>query len=77
MQERDFLMLYFEQIGIRLQDPWIAARAKMLVWLVPVLMLLFCTIIAPIAALVLQVQLYWRVRGRIGGLVGIGGDAAS
>ena len=72
-----FLMLYFEQIGMRLHDPWIAARAKMLVWLVPVLMLLFCTIVGPIAAVVLQVQMYWRVRGRVGGLVRAGGDAPS
>ncbi|MBL8876110.1 MAG: hypothetical protein JNM86_09980 [Phycisphaerae bacterium] len=70
-----FLMLYFEQIGMRLHDPWIAARAKMLVWLVPVLMLLFCTVVGPIAAVVLQVQLYWRVRGRVGGLVGTRSDA--
>lgn len=63
-----FLMLYFEQIGLRMHDPWIAGRAKMMVWLMPVLFLLFCTIIAPIVALVLQVQLYvrvWKGLGRV------------
>ena len=52
------LMIYIEQIGIRLNDPWIAARAKLLVWLAPVLGLLFCTVVGPIVGWVLQVQLF-------------------
>lgn len=60
-----FYMLYFEQLGIRLRDPVIAARAKLLVWLLPVLFVLFCTVIAPIAALILQIRLYTKVQSRL------------
>lgn len=71
-----FMMLYFEQIGIRLNDPWIAGRAKLMVWLLPLLLVLFCTVIAPIAAIVLQVQLYLRVRGGLGRVVAATGSMA-
>lgn len=60
-----FFMLYFEQLGIRLRDPIIAARAKLLVWLLPVLFVLVCTVIAPIAALILQIRLYTKVQSRL------------
>lgn len=72
-----FLMLFFEQIGLRLNDPWIAARAKLPVWLAPVLMVLFCTIIGPLAGAVLQAHLFWRVRGRIGEVMGKGSGAGA
>jgi hypothetical protein len=60
-----FCMLYFEQLGVRLRDPLIAARAKLLVWLLPVLLVLVCTVIAPIAALILQIRLYTKVQARL------------
>ncbi|MBY0112293.1 MAG: hypothetical protein K2Y21_05695 [Phycisphaerales bacterium] len=60
-----FYMLYLEQLGIRLRDPLIAARAKLLVWLSPVLFLLFFTVIAPIAALILQIRLCTKVQSRL------------
>ncbi|MBS0188300.1 MAG: hypothetical protein JSS51_09535, partial [Planctomycetes bacterium] len=63
------MMLFLEQIGLRLHDPWIATRAKLLVWLVPVLMVLSCTVIAPLAAALLQAHLYFKIRSRIGELM--------
>ncbi|MFO0860565.1 MAG: hypothetical protein U0570_08405 [Phycisphaerales bacterium] len=63
------MMLFLEQIGLRLHDPWIAARAKLLVWLVPVLLILSCTIIAPLAAAALQAHLYLKIRSRLGELM--------
>lgn len=60
-----FYMLYLEQLGIGLRDPLITGRAKLLVWLSPVLFVLFFTLIAPIVALILQIRLYTKVQSRL------------
>lgn len=64
-----FMMLYLEQIGIPLNDRWIAGRAKLMVWLLRLPLVLFCTVIAPFVGIALQVQLYLLIRGGLGRVV--------
>lgn len=58
-------MMYIRFLGERMRDLWLINHAKLLVWLLPLLSLLFCTGIAPLVALGLQMHLFYQLQRRL------------
>ncbi len=65
-------MKYIEWMGPRLPNTWVTKRAKLLVWLGPVLVTvgIFCLGLGPLVALVLYYNLVTRVRADLKGILG-------
>lgn len=58
-------MMYIRFLGERMRDLWLINHAKLLVWLLPLLSLLFCTGIAPLVGLGLRVHLFYQLQKRL------------
>lgn len=59
-------MFYCRYLGERMRDLWITKQATLLSWLLPLLTLLFCTYIAPLVGLALQMHFYYQLQMRLG-----------
>jgi hypothetical protein len=58
-------MFYCRYLGERMRDLWIIKQATLLSWLLPLLALLFCTYIAPLVGLALQIHFYYQLQMRL------------
>jgi hypothetical protein len=55
-------MLYTKWLAPRIPSPRVLKRASLLMWLGPVLFLLFCTVVAPLIALIMYYNMFSWIR---------------